>query len=60
MTAKTPAERQAERRARGAGAILLPGPVLAQLDRVAFNAGDKNRVACLTRIIAAEASAFGG
>ena len=51
MTAKSPALRQAERRARGARAIMLPGPVVAQLDAVATYFADGTRAACLSRLI---------
>ena len=51
MTAKSPAQRQAERRARGARAIMLPGPVVAQLDLVAAYFADGTRAACLSRLI---------
>ena len=60
MVAKTPAERQAERRARGAVSVTLSGPVLVRLDKLAADAGDLNRVQCLARLIADAEQRFRG
>ena len=51
MTAKSPALRQAERRGRGARAVMLPGALVAQLDVLAVRSSDPNRVACVARLV---------
>ena len=51
MIAKTPAQRQAERRARGAKAVMLPGDVLARLDEITTYLGGGTRAAGIEALI---------
>ena len=51
MIAKTPAQRQAERRARGARAVMLPGDVLAHLDALTALRDGSTRVDCIRALL---------
>ena len=51
MVAKTPAQRQAERRARGAKSVVLSGDVLAQLDAITVRLGAGTRVECIKALV---------
>ena len=51
MVAKTPAQRQAERRARGARAVMLSGDVLAQIDAITVWLGAGTRVECIKELV---------
>ena len=51
MVAKTPAQRQADRRARGARAVMLSGDVLAQLDEITTYLGGGTRSAGIEVLI---------
>ena len=60
MTARSPAERQAARRARGARSVTLSAEVMAQIDAVATRDGDPTRTATIARLVLEATGASGG